>query len=62
MVFNTFSTEEKDWSNITFSSSRNVMNFFDHSTGKIYLYTEFEGKLEKVWILDELGEDLRRLK
>ncbi|HBG61765.1 MAG: hypothetical protein A2Y03_01600 [Omnitrophica WOR_2 bacterium GWF2_38_59] len=62
LVFRTFSKQETDWSQVEFSADRNAIRIFDRSTGKIYVYTEFEGKLEKVWILDELGQNMRKLK
>ncbi|MBU0468185.1 MAG: hypothetical protein KKF78_09710 [Candidatus Omnitrophica bacterium] len=62
MVFKTFSKEEEDWNNIEFSADRNAIRFFDRKEGKMYVYTAFEGKLENVWVLEELGQDMRKIK
>jgi hypothetical protein len=34
--------------------------FFDPDTGKIYKYSDSDGKLMQIWVLEELGKDLKK--
>jgi hypothetical protein len=56
------SQETSLWGNITFTTYRYAFKFFDHNTGKIYVYAQDDGRLEQVWLLEELGKDLKKLR
>ncbi len=45
------------WRNVSLAAHQYGMRFFDHSSGKIYEYSE-SGELYGVWILEELGKNL----
>lgn len=55
-----FSRSQARWAHLTFTSHRHSLKFFDHRTGKLYVYGEADGKLDRIWILTRLGENLRR--
>jgi hypothetical protein len=50
---------EAAWGNVSFTNHRYALMFFDHETGEIYHYAE-DGKLQEVWVLEELGKDLKK--
>ena len=47
-----------DWSNLSFAAHEGTLNFFDHRTGKIYVFAEGSGQLRYIWKLQGLGRDL----
>ncbi len=59
--FPVFSREKADWNHISFTAHRKALKFFDHETGKIYVYKETTGKIAKIWELEKLGKNLKRL-
>jgi hypothetical protein len=50
---------KRDFSQVSFSSSASTLNFFDHSSGTVYIYAS-NGRLRDVWVIDELGNRLRQ--
>lgn len=58
-IFSSFSQVSTDWSTVTFATHRNAYKFFDHSTGKLYVYSDIDGRLDSIWALEELGKDLQ---
>jgi len=59
-----FSEEPSDglnkWDNISFSTNAGSVKFFDHVTGKVYVYALGTGKNILTWKLDVLGKNLIR--
>jgi hypothetical protein len=55
--FQAFSQDQRDFSRITFSTTRGTFNFFDHASGIVYVYGA-NGRLLKMWAIDELGKRL----
>ena len=45
-------------SDVTFSGESNVIYFMDRGEARLYRYN-VQGRLTKVYILDELGKDLK---
>jgi len=51
--------EEPDkWGHLTFAVQASAIKFFDHKTGKIYVYSAGLGKYVRAWKLEELGKNL----
>ena len=48
------------WSKVSFAASGTDLKFFDHTTGKIYIYSEIDGKLYGSYQLTELGQNMER--
>ena len=48
MAIRFFSQETPSWKNIFFAAHHNALKFFDYNTGKIYVYSEFDGDLRGV--------------
>ena len=49
------------WGHVTFTTHKGKLKFFDHGTGKIFVYSEGNGKINRVWHLEELGKDLKNI-
>lgn len=56
----TFSEEPASDREIAFATTLGTLKFFDRTTGKVYKYSESDGKLMQVWVLEELGKDLKK--
>jgi hypothetical protein len=59
-AYSSFSQEAADFSKVDFAAIPNVLKFFDKAEGKVYLYSEVDGRLLATWTIDKLGQDLRR--
>lgn len=57
-VARVFSQGTGDFSSVSFAADGSFLKFFDHDSGKIYVYSSKNGDLINTWILGELGEDL----
>lgn len=51
---------KSDWGHVTFATHNGKLKFFDHGTGKIFVYSEGSGKISRIWQLEELGKDLKK--
>ena len=60
--FPAHSGEEPKWNHVTFTTHSSTLKFFDHTTGKIYVYDESDGRLRGEWVLEELGINLTKTK
>ena len=54
-----YSKEKADFTNVSFTTSTGIIKFFDHSTGKIYIYSDSKGQVIRMWQVEELGESLK---
>lgn len=61
IAFPLSTTGRSRWDGLAFSGHKNALKFFDHETGRIYVYDEKRGKLNKVWQLEGLGKDLKKI-
>ena len=52
IAFRSFSQGKNDWNNLSFATHRNSIKFFDHASGKIYMYSESDGKLSEICMLE----------
>ena len=62
MNFPAFSSGNQSWENLTVYLRGNFIKIFDPKTGTFYKYDDNRGKILKIWKIDELGKDLRRIK
>lgn len=57
--FKAFSSS-KDYSNVTVSSNKGQLIFFDKGTGEVFVYGQANGKFLYAWQIEDLGNDLIR--
>lgn len=62
MNFPAFSGEKQSWENLTISMRGNIIKIFDTKTGMFYTYDDNRGKITKMWQLEELGKDLKKVR
>jgi len=55
-----FSQEKIDLSNVSFSSQDGILNFFDHTGGIVYMYSETTGRLVATYKIQKLGQNLEK--
>jgi hypothetical protein len=55
-----FSQEKIDLSNVSFSSQDGILNFFDHTAGIVYMYSETTGRLVATYKIQKLGQNLEK--
>jgi hypothetical protein len=55
------SGDSNRWKHISFATHKGSLKFFDHSSGKVYDYSERDGKLQEIWTLEELGKALKKV-
>lgn len=55
-----FSQDLADFKNISVVSDTDFFQFFNHDTGKLYVYSKTDGRLRAVWGLKRLGGNLQR--
>jgi len=53
-----FSQEKADFSKLTLSVGDGMLNFFDYTSGTVYMYSEATGRLVATYTLKELGKDM----
>jgi hypothetical protein len=51
VAFQAFSQGKSDWKNVTFATHQDALKFFDQNTGRVYVYSENDGKLLHVWAI-----------
>ena len=56
-----FSQEKADFSRVSLSSHDGILNFFDSSTGSVYMYSEGTGRLLATYRMEKLGKNLDRI-
>lgn len=56
-----FSSNGTRWGNVTFATHSNALKFFDQTTGKVYVYSESDGRLLTIWQVTALGNNLTQL-
>jgi hypothetical protein len=59
LVGRSFSQQTNFSARIQFASTQGVLKFFDTQTGKVYKYSETDGSLIEVWVMDKLGQNLQ---
>lgn len=59
-VGRSFSQGSGDFRDLKFASTNAALKFFDPNSGELYVYSTETGNLINIWILEELGEDLKR--
>ncbi len=55
-----FSQEKNEPSNISLSSHDGILNFFDSSSGTVYMYSESTGRLIATYKIRKLGQNLEK--
>ena len=53
---------KQSWDNLTISMRGNIIKIFDAKTGMFYTYDDNKGKVTKMWQLEQLGKDLKRVR
>jgi hypothetical protein len=62
MNFPAFSSGKQSWDNLKIFTYGDSIKVFDTKTGMFYKYNDNNGKILKVWQLDELGKDLKKVR
>jgi len=55
-----FSQQKTALHNVSFSSQDGFFNFYDPDNGKVYAYSQNNGKLAATYTIEELGKDLKK--
>ncbi len=62
MNFPAFSSGKQSLDNLTVFMRGNLTKIFDSKTGRFYTYDDSKGKIVRIWQLEELGKDLKRIR
>jgi hypothetical protein len=61
MIRQAFSQDKNNFDQLSISAQQNLLNIFDRKEGKIYVYSASDGKLVATWVIEKIGQDLRKI-